>query len=79
KIHVDYVYGAAGAGKTTWAINQSDDYFRVTDYGHPFDFYDGESVLILDEFAGQIGITTFNVLCEPFQTVLPARYADKFA
>lgn len=79
KIQVDYVYGAAGSGKTTWALRQSDDFFRVTDYQHPFDFYDGEDVLILDEFAGQIGITKFNVLCEPFQTVLPARYADKFA
>lgn len=49
-----YLAGESGVGKTTVVYDTFgySDVFRVTSYDHPFDGYNGQSVLFLDEFRG---------------------------
>ena len=54
-------------------------YHRVTDYQHPFDSYSGEEVLILDEFDGEMRLSTLLNVLDIWPTMLPARYADRVA
>ena len=75
-----WFYGPPGTGKTSLAIEMGGtSYYRVTDYQHPFDSYSGEEVLILDEFDGEMRLSTLLNVLDIWPTMLPARYTDRVA
>lgn len=80
QLEVIWLYGPPGTGKTSLAVEMGGkSYYRVTDYQHPFDSYSGEEVLILDEFDGEIRLSTLLNVLDIWPTMLPARYADRVA
>ena len=80
QMEVIWLYGPPGTGKTSLAVEMGGtSYYRVTDYQHPFDSYSGEGVLILDEFDGEMRLSTLLNVLDIWPTMLPARYADRVA
>lgn len=80
-VEVTYVYGAPGTGKTSSVYNEFgfDTVYSVDDYAHPFDSYDGENVLLLDEYHSNFAITYFLKLLDIYPLKLKARYENKIA
>lgn len=80
-LRVNYVYGASGVGKTRSVYEKYDfkDLYVVSDYGHPFDSYTGQKVLVLDEFAGQLSFEAMLKILDIYPCQLPARYNNKWA
>jgi hypothetical protein len=56
-----------------------DKVYRITDYKHPFDTYQGQDIIIFDEFHSQIKIELMLNLLDGYPLKLPARYNDKTA
>ena len=81
RLSVMYLYGPAGVGKSRWALenNKNNSVYRVSDYSHPFDAYDGEEVLVLDEFDGSMPLTLLLNILDGYSMELPARYENKYA
>lgn len=79
-VTVEYWHGPTGVGKTRelWERYGADAY-TVSDYRHPFDGYAGQSVLVLDEYRGQLPISQLLQLLDVYPVELPARYANKVA
>ncbi len=79
-LRVEYWHGPTGVGKTRelWERYGADAY-TVSDYRHPFDGYAGQSVLVLDEYRGQLPISQLLQLLDVYPVELPARYANKVA
>lgn len=75
-VEVIYLYGDPGVGKTRWLYDHYDDVARMTDYRN-FDAYNGERVLALDEYGGQIDLRLLNGLLDRYPINLPARYYDR--
>lgn len=76
------MWGPPRTGKT-WSLTHErydyNDVYRVTDWRNPWDSYQSQPILILDEFECQ---PDFHVLCqilEGYPMELPARYSNKFA
>ncbi len=78
---VVYIWGKTGVGKTRSVLSFYDmcDIYRVTDYGHPFDAYKGEAVLVFDEFRSQLKISDMLNYLDIYPLTLPSRYANKQA
>nr|WP_319489354.1 hypothetical protein [uncultured Caproiciproducens sp.] len=81
---VIYIYGATGVGKTRSIYERHNprDICRITDYGKNgvrFDGYNGQSVLVLEEFASQIPIEEMLNYLDIYPLNLPARYSDRVA
>ena len=55
------------------------DIYRVSNFKHPWDNYEGQSVLLLDEFAGQIPFEFLLQVLDKYQLELNARYHNKWA
>lgn len=81
KLDVTYIWGPTGLGKTRSVMEKYDyeDVFRVTDYNHPFDNYEGQSRLVLDEYHSQFSVPQFLNLVDGYPLELPARYSNKIA
>lgn len=81
ELEVNYLYGATGTGKTTHVYESEGigSVYTVTDYAHPFDNYEGEQVLLLDEFTGQISMPSILKILDKWPVQLSARYANKWA
>lgn len=80
QLEVIWLYGPPGTGKTSLAVEMGGtSYYRVTDYQHPFDSYSGEETLILDEFDGEMRLSTILNVLDVWPMMLPARYADRVA
>lgn len=81
-IKVVYLYGKPGIGKTSYIVSQHPlgTFYNVPFYGNGnFDNYNGEDVMVFDEFAGQIKIPLMNKLLDIYPMQLPSRYANKTA
>jgi len=80
-IEVIYVQGATNVGKTHWVYANHDfaDIYCVSDYDHPFDEYQGQKVLVLDEYRGQIKISAMLRYLDKYPLELPCRYTNKWA
>lgn len=84
-VEVSYLFGATGSGKTRsiFEEHKAADICRITDYGKGgdirFDSYHGQSVLVLEEFHGQVPIATMLNLLDIYPLMLPARYYDRVA
>lgn len=83
QLKVIYIYGTAGTGKTysVYAENnfKYEDIYSVDDYEHPFDNYNGQKILLLDEYRANFSITYFLKLIDKYPLQLKARYANKQA
>lgn len=77
-VHGYYVWGDSGVGKTTWAMEHFEDLYVASGGSHPFDYYDGESVILIDEFRFGGPFTTDVLLrmVDKFRVPLDARYHD---
>lgn len=76
------MWGPPRTGKTWGLTHERYDYndvYRVTDWVHPWDSYQSQRVLILDEFESQV---EFHLLCqilEGYPLELSARYSNGWA
>ena len=80
-LDVTYVWGKPGTGKTRYFMEKYgyENVYRVTNYDHPYDNYQGQDVLIFDEYRSSRPITEFLDLLDGYPVMLPCRYADKVA
>ncbi len=81
KLTVTYIWGPTGAGKTR-AVMEKNGYsgvYRVTDYQHPFDSYQGEETLLLDEYSSNFKIRDLLNYLDGYPLTLPARYSNRVA
>ena len=80
-VEVHYIWGKTRVGKTRSVMEKYgyDQVYRVTSYQHPFDGYEGEPVLLLDEFRSSLPFTDLLKYLEGYPVMLPCRYADKAA
>ena len=84
-LEVCYIYGASGTGKTRgiYAKHNSKDIYRITNYRHGsnafFDGYQGQDILVFEEFNSQIPIEEMLNYLDIYPLRLPARYNDKTA
>ena len=79
-IEVTYIYGKPGIGKTSYIFNKYpiNSFFSVPFYKYGnFDSYDGQDIIVFDEFTGQIDITLMNKLIDRYPMILPSRYSNK--
>lgn len=81
KVEVFYIWGKTRVGKTRSVMEEYgyENVYRVTDYTHPFDEYERQDVLLLDEFRSQINIDLLLKLLEGYPIALPCRYENKQA
>lgn len=80
-VEVTYIFGKTGAGKTRSVMDaySYSNVFRVTDYQHPFDTYEGQDVILFEEFHSSLKITDILNYLDIYPLKLPARYSDKIA
>lgn len=81
EIEAIYIFGKSKVGKTRFVLETYgyDNVYRVTDYKNPFDNYNYEDVLFLDDFQGEIPINDLLHYLEGYPCTLPARYNNKQA
>ena len=74
-----YLWGAPGVGKTHWVRERfgRSNVYHVVDYTNPWDTYNGEPVILLDEFYGELKWGQFLAVMDKYPTLLPARYSDR--
>ncbi len=80
-VDVTYIYGTTSTGKTTFVLDKHgrENVYRVTDYDHPFDGYQGQDVILFDEFRSSLRIQDMLNYLDKFPLVLPCRYLNKVA
>ena len=80
-LEVIYISGATGTGKTRGVLesNGYSNVYRVTDYKHPFDSYNGQAVLAFDEFRSSLPIKEMLLYLDIYPIELPSRYTNKYA
>lgn len=76
---VTYVFGKSGLGKTRSVMDMYgyENVYRVTDYMHPFDNYQGQEVIVFDEFRSQLSIVEMLNYLDGYPIMLPCRYSNK--
>lgn len=80
-LEVTYIFGKTGAGKTRSVMEKYGyaNCYRVTDYKHPFDTYDGQDVLIFEEFRGGLKHGDMLNYLDGYPLLLPCRYFNRQA
>ena len=80
-LQVIYISGVTGTGKTRGVLedNGYSNVYRVTDYVHPFDGYNCQSVICFDEFRSSLKLKEMLMYCDIYPIELPSRYTNKFA
>lgn len=80
-LEVVYIYGSAGCGKTSDILNRYgyENVYRVFQYKNAFDTYNGQDVLILDEYRSNFDIELFLNIIDGYPMLLPSRYNDRVA
>lgn len=80
-LKVHYVTGNTGLGKSRDILNEYSDenVYRITDYSHPFDTYQCESVIVFEEFRSSLRLQDMLNYLDIYPVILPARYAPKVA
>ena len=78
---VTYIFGQTGSGKTRSVMDQYgySNCYRVTDYRHPFDTYDGQDVIIFEEFRGGLKHGDMLNYLDGYPLLLPCRYFNRQA
>ncbi len=81
-IHITYIQGPAGCGKTRYVRDKYGDVnvYSVDDYRkHPFDSYNGEDVLLLDEYRNSFSLGYFLKVTDVYPLHFSTRYCDRYA
>lgn len=81
-IEVTYIFGDSGVGKTRSVMEEFgyDKVYRVTNYDqHPWDGYDGQDVVVFEEFRSSFRIQDMLNYLDGYPLNLPCRYANKVA
>lgn len=86
-INVTYIYGKTGSGKTSFVLDKYGDenVYIMSQYPsgyndmEKFDGYNGEDVILFDEFRSSIPLSRFLRYIDRFYCELPARYNYKMA
>ena len=80
-MEVTYMFGKTGSGKTRSVMDKYGyaNCYRVTDYKHPFDTYDGQDVLIFEEFRGGLKHGDMLNYLDGYPLLLPCRYFNRQA
>lgn len=80
-LNVIYLWGDTGAGKTR-SVMEAYGYskvYQVTNYTHPFDGYNGQDVIIFEEFRSSLKIDDMLKYLDGYPLMLPCRYTDRVA
>ena len=80
-LEVTYIFGKTGSGKTRSVMEKYgyESCYRVTDYKHPFDTYDGQDVIIFEEFRGGLKHGDMLNYLDGYPLLLPCRYFNRQA
>lgn len=80
-LNVSYFYGETGSGKTRSVMEKFgySNVYRITNYKNPFDQYQGQDVIVFEEFQSSIPINQMLIYLDGYPVALPCRYADKIA
>lgn len=80
-VEVTYIYGDPGTGKTRYVLEKHsiENVYRITDYLHPFDQYQGEDVIVFEEFRSSLKIEEMLHYLDIYPLRLPARYENRVA
>lgn len=80
-LEVTYIFGKTGSGKTRSVMEKYgyENCYRVTDYKHPFDTYDGQDVLIFEEFRSGVKHGDMLNYLDGYPLLLPCRYFNRQA
>lgn len=81
ELEVIYIYGASRTGKTRSVMDKYgyDKVYRVTDYKHPFDNYNGQDVIIFEEFRSSLSLSEMLNYLDNYPVELRCRYSNKQA
>jgi len=80
-LDVTYIFGQTGSGKTRSVMDKYGyaNCYRVTDYKHPFDTYDGQDVIIFEEFRSSLKHADMLNYLDGYPLLLPCRYFNRQA
>ncbi|RJX25294.1 MAG: replication protein [Acholeplasma sp.] len=80
-LEVTYIFGDPGTGKTRYVLEKHgfENVYRITDYTHPFDQYQGEDVIVFEEFRSSLKIDDMLHYLDIYPFRLPARYENRVA
>jgi len=82
KLEITYIYGTTEKGKTRYVMERYGykNVYRVTKYDHTaFDRYNGQDVVIFEEFRSSFKIEDMLNYLDGYPLMLPSRYNDKEA
>jgi len=81
KLQVTYIYGNPGTGKSKSVIDEHGyrNVYRITDKRHPFDMYEGQDVIVFEEFRSTFLFDEMLNYLDGYPLILPARYNQKVA
>ncbi len=81
QLYVEYLWGETGIGKTRKIMEKYgyENVFRVTNYQHPFDGYNGQNVILFDEFRSSLPIVDMLKYLDGYPVMLPCRFNDRAA
>ena len=80
-LEVTYIWGATGSGKTR-SVKEKYGYssvYTITDYAHPWDGYNGQDVILFEEFRSNLRIADMLQILDGYPIELPCRYNNKVA
>ena len=80
-LQVFYITGPTGVGKTRFVMEHFgyENVYKVSDYKHPYDEYEGQDVILYDEFRSSIPISKMLDALDGYPLSLYARYSNKIA
>ena len=80
-IKCHYLYGKPRSGKTSYIYNnhKPEEFYRITNYKHPFDNYSYQKILVLDEYDSQLDIEYVNNILDIYPCELSCRFFNKWA
>lgn len=80
-ITVNYIHGVRGKGKTSHIVKKYGykNVFIVSDYEHPFDEYEGQKVILFDDFYSSLKLEKMLRALDGHPYNMPARYGNKIA
>lgn len=76
--------GLSGSGKSYCYVTLSEQYgsdsvYLLNDYEHGFDKYNGEPILFMDEFRGQLRYGALLNILDCYRVQVPCRYSNAYA
>jgi hypothetical protein len=81
KMDVVYIGGISGIGKTRFVMEKHgfDKVYHVQDYAHPFDGYQGEDVMLFDEFRSSLPFQQMLNYLDGYPCQLSGRFYQRYA